>query len=207
MENIDTQNKTNESYEHIISKYNNKLNKLKNKYIHIETNEEFKDLFKGVLIILIRNILEMKNKLELNNNYINLINKISDLNILLDYLENDKQLLNIDLCDVLLRGYINYIYKDYRDYIMNWNIDEIKNISTDDVNSLIDTKNNTISKKSSISNLISDLSSINDISEYLNVIPEISILINNLEENNIIKLFYLLNNINIIIDLYLIKYK
>jgi hypothetical protein len=181
----------------VIERYDNKLNSLKTKCLNISEENEFKDLFKGIFIMLIRNILELKNKLSTTVSS-NINSKLSELNILLDYLENDNQLINIDICDILLRGYVSYFYQDYRDYIMNWDIDKIKYL---DNNIIKDTIVSTVAKEKDITDMfIKD-----DITEYLNIIPEISIMINNLEMNDIIKLFYLLNNLNIIIDIYLLK--
>ena len=177
----------------VIERYENKLNSLKTKCLNISEDNEFKDLFKGIFIMLIRNILELKNKLSTTVNS-NINNKLSELNIVLDYLENDNQLINIDICDLLLRGYVSYFYQDYRDYIMNWNIDKIKDLDNELIKDTIIT---TVAKEKDV---IKD-----DITEYLNIIPEISIMINNLEMNDIIKLFYLLNNLNVIIDIYLFK--
>ena len=118
--------------------------------------------------------------------------KISNLNILLECLESDGILFNVDVNDVIVRGYITYFYMKYREYIINWDIASFKNINEESiVTVVIDT-----AKSENVENKAT---------EYINIIPEIVLIINNLREKDILKLLYLLNNLNVIIDVYLLK--
>ena len=75
---------------------------------------------------------------------------------------------------------------------MNWNLDKFKNIKNEELLNLV---MNTAKEEG-----IEDSAS-----EYLNILPELILIINALKERQIIKLYYLLNNINTIMDIYLIK--
>jgi hypothetical protein len=179
----------------LINKYNDKINTLNNNCINITTETEFKELFKGVIIMFIKDIIILYNKLLIklpNLKYSSSSEKITNLNILLTSLEGDGKLYGIDCCDIILRAYITYFYVKFRDDMMSWNIENVKKINEQNMqNIVIDT-----ASKEKIGN---------EVSEYLNIIPEIILMINNLNEKDIIKLMYLLNNVNVIIDVYLAK--
>ena len=161
----------------------------------LNTELEIKDFFKGIIIMFIKDVIRLYNKLikKLPDlKFSKSSEKISNLNILLDSLETDGRLFNLDLNDIILRAYINYFYMKYRDIMMEWNLDNIKLINEETIAcALIET-----AKTEDV---------VDTASEYLNIIPEIVLMINNLKESDILKLLYLLNNLNTIIDVYLLK--
>lgn len=179
----------------IISKYTEKINALNNNCINLGSETEFKELFKGVIIMFIKDVVILYNKLlvkipELK--YSSSSEKITNLNIILTSLEGDGKLYGIDCTDIILRAYITYFYVKYRDDMMSWNIDNVKKINEENIHcAVIDT-----ASKEKVTN---------EVSEYLNIIPEVVMMINNLSEKDIIKVMYLLNNVNVIIDVYLAK--
>ena len=178
-----------------IDNYKSKIETIKNNYLQLNTELEIKDLFKGIIIMFIKDVIRLYNKLIKKNPELNLLKsseKISNLNTLLDSLESDGILFNLDVTYIILRAYINYFYMKYRDDMMNWNIDNIKLVNEDSIKSVvIDTAKN--------ENVVETAS------EYLNIIPELILIINNLKESDILKMLYLLNNLNTIIDVYLLK--
>ena len=179
----------------IIEKYNEKIEVLKQNCEVLDSEKEFMELFKGVIVMFIKEIILLYNKLldKLPNlKFSSSSEKITNLNILLTSLEGDGVLYGIDCLDIILRAYINYFYIQYRDDMMNWNIEQIKLINEENIQStIIDT-----ASKEKLTN---------EVSEYLNIIPEIILMINNLSEKDILKTTYLLNNVNIIVDVYLVK--
>jgi hypothetical protein len=179
----------------IIEKYKEKIDYLKQNCETIQSEKEFMELFKGVIIMFIKEMILLYNKLleKLPNlKFSSSSEKITNLNILLTSLEGDGILYGIDCTDIILRAYITYFYLKYRDDMMNWNIEQIKLINEENIHStVIDT-----ASKEKVTN---------EVSEYLNIIPEVVLMINNLSEKDILKTTYLVNNVNVIIDVYLVK--
>ena len=178
-----------------IDNYKQKLETHQNSYLEINNEGEIKDLFKGVLIIFIKDIMQLYNKLlvklpELT--FSKSSEKISNLNILLNSLEGDGVLFNINCNDFILKGYVNYIYTKYRDDMMSWDLEKMKTLNNENI-------------KEVVVNTIKNENANNEALEYLNIIPELVLMINNLKEKDILKLLYLLNNLNVIIDVYLVK--
>ena len=178
-----------------IDSYKSKLEIIKNNCLLLGTETEIKDLFKGIIIMFIKDVIRLYNKLikklpELK--FSQSSEKISNLNTLLESLESDGKLFNLDLNDIILRAFITYFYMKYRDDMMSWDIQNIK---------LVD--ENLI--KSAVIDTARSEDVVDTASEYLNIIPEIVLMINNLKESDILKMLYLLNNLNVIIDVYLLK--
>ena len=178
-----------------IDNYKSKIELIKNNYSQLNTEIEIKDLFKGIIIMFIKDVIRLYNKLikklpELK--FSKSSEKISNLNTLLTSLETDGKLFNLDLNDIILRAYINYFYMKYRDDMMDWNIDKIKLLNEESI-------------KCAVINSAKSEDMVETASEYLNIIPEIVLMINNLKESDILKMLYLLNNLNTIIDVYLLK--
>lgn len=174
-----------------IKKYNEKIDKLRQNCLNIDNDDDFKELFKGVVILFIKDIILLFNKLVNQHpefKYSNSSEKISNLNILLDSLESDGILFGINCNDIIMRSYVNFVYSKYRDDMIEWNIENIKNINED-----------------VIKNDVMHDSSIDNISEYLNIIPEIKIMCTYLKEKDYMKILFLLNNLNVIIDIYLLS--
>ena len=175
--------------------YCKNLDNLKDKCLVIDNDNDFKELFKGVIIMLIKDIIVLNSKLLPSIKSLNTskcLEKFSNLNILLQNLESNQTMLGFDCNDIIIRGYINYFYSKYRDDIINWNIDKIKNINENEITQIILSS----TKNENIESIVSD---------YLNILPEIILIINCLKEREILKIFYLLNNLNIILDVYLVK--
>jgi len=178
-----------------IDNYKLRIETIKNNYLRLNTELEIRDLFKGVIIMFIKDIVRLYNKLIIilpQLKFSKSSEKISNLNKLLYSLESDGKMFNLDVTDIIFRAYINYFYLKYRDDMMEWNIQKIKLLDEESIKSVLmdGAKSENIEEKAS---------------EYLNIIPEIVLMANNLKENDILKLLYLLNNINIIIDIYLLK--
>jgi hypothetical protein len=178
-----------------ITNYNQQLELIKVSCLNINNESEIKDLFKGVLIMFMKDIIQLYNKLlkklpELKCS--NSSEKISNLNTLLESLEGDGKLFNIDCNEIILKGYVSYIYTIYRDGMMEWDLEAIKRMN-----------------KNNITEAVIDTATAENVkgeaSEYLNIIPELVLMINNLKEKDILKVLYLLNNLNVIIDVYLVK--
>lgn len=178
-----------------INNYKAQLECLKDNCINFTTEAEFKDLFKGVIIMFIKDIIAMFNKLVLKYPELkqsSSAEKIHNLNILLDSLEGDGILFGIDCNDLMLRSYITYFYTKYRDPMIDWDLEAIKRINEEDITDVV------ISSTTQ-ENLA------NNAEEHLNIIPEIVLMLNKLKEKDILKIFYLLNNLNTTIDIYLLK--
>ena len=162
---------------------------------NINSELELRDLFKGVIIMFLDDIIHIYNKLlnkipELRDS--NSSKKISNLNTLLEALNGDGKIFGIDCTDIILRSYITYFYTKYRDEMIEWNLEAIKNINENGLTEIVmDTASN--------ENITSS------VSEHLNIIPEVVLMLNNLKDKDIITLLYLLNNLNTIIDIYLLK--
>lgn len=179
----------------LIESFKIKLSEFLIEYEKIETEKELKEVFNEVCIMFIKEILKLYNKclptIE-NLNTPACAEKISNLNILLQSLETDKCILGYNCNDIIIRAYMNYFYKNYREDLMTWNIDNIKAIDENDIKNLV--------LESAKEEKLEDT-----ISEYLNIIPEVVLIINKLRNKEIITLFYILNNMNIILDTYIVK--
>jgi hypothetical protein len=178
-----------------IELYNQKLEVIRCDCSNIETEPELKEIFKGVLIMFIKHIIQLYNKIliklpELKFSHSS--EKISNLNILLESLEGNGILFNINCNDIILQGYVNYMYTRHREVMINWDLERIKKLNENNIK-------NVVEKSASIENVSAT------VSDYLNVIPEVVLIINNLREKEKLKLLYILNNLNIIIDVYLLK--
>ena len=178
-----------------IDNYKAKIETIKCTYADLSTEKEIKELFKGIFIMYIKEVFQLFNKVVKkvpDLKFSKSSEKISNLNTLLECLETDGILFNVDVNDVIIRGYITYFYMTYRDNIINWDIESIKALNEDTIKTVvIDT-----AKQEEVEDYAS---------EYLNIIPEIVLIIQNLKEKDILKLLYLLNNLSIIIDVYLLK--
>jgi len=178
-----------------LDSYKSKIEVFKSNCYQLETELEIRDLFKGIIIMFIKDVIQLYNKLlkKLPDlKFSNSSEKISNLNTVLESLESDGKLFNIDISDIILKAYINYFYTKYRDDMMDWNIENIKLLDEHNIKSVV------------IENAKSE-DVVDTASEYLNIIPEIVLMINNLKEKDILKIVYLLNNLNTIIDVYLLK--
>lgn len=179
----------------MINSYNKKLDELKKQCIEITNEKDFKELFRGVSVMFMKEAVLLYNKVLLKVpelKFSKSSEKISNLNILIDSLENDKKIFGIDCNDVILRGYVAYVYTKFRDYMINWDIEQMKTVDEKDIEK-------TIVNTASTENVLTETY------EYMNIIPEVIIMLCNLREKDIYKLLYLLNNVNTIIDIYLIK--
>ena len=178
-----------------IESYKKELSTLKENCLELSNEEELKELFKGVVIMFIKDVILLYNKLlqkmpELK--FSKSSEKITNLNTLLNALETDGKLFNLDCNDIILRAYVNYFYTEYRDIMMDWNTEQIKRIDENDIEGAVlnsATKENLLDKAS----------------DHLNIIPEIVLMLNNLRDRDILKILYLLNNLNTVIDVYLYK--
>lgn len=178
-----------------IDNYKIKIESIKNDYSQLNTESEIKDLFKGIIIMFIKDVIRLFNKLVRKLPDLKCSNsseKISNLNTLLESLESDGKLFNLDLNNIIMRAYINYFYIRCRDDMMNWNIENIKLLNAETI-------------KCAVINSAKTEDVVDTASEYLNIIPEIILMLNNLKESDILKLLFLLNNLNTIIDIYLLK--
>lgn len=183
------------SLQKAISTYTNNLEKLKVDCSNLAVSDLL-ELFKGMIVTFIKELMTTYNKLlqkmpELR--YSKSSDKISNLNILLECLEGSGILFGVNCVDLILRGYTNHIYMKYRDDMMQWEIEKIKGINS----SAIEQE---VFKTATVENV--DLT---ESGEYLDLIPEIVLMMNNLKEKEILKILYVLNNINVIIDIYLFK--
>jgi len=178
-----------------IDNYKAKIETIKVTYTNLNTEIEIKELFRGIFIMFLKDVMQLFNKVIRkvpDLKFSKSSEKISNLNILLECLESDGILFNVDVNDVIIRGYITYFYMKYREHIMGWDIDSIKSLNAESIKTVvIDT-----AKLENVENKAT---------EYLNIIPEIVLIIDNLKEKDILKLLYLLNNLNVIIDVYLLK--
>jgi hypothetical protein len=178
-----------------IESYKNQLSCLKDSCLGLSTESELTDLFKGVVIMFIKDVILLYNKLIQkipDLRYSKSSEKITNLNVLLNALETDGKLFNLDCTDILLRAYVTYFYAKYRDDMVNWDIEKIKSIDeTKITEAVVDTatKENVLDRTS----------------EHLDIVPEIILMLNNLKDRDILKLLYLLNNLNTVIDVYLYK--
>jgi transcriptional antiterminator Rof (Rho-off) len=182
-------------YNHIIERYKKKISEQQEGYRTLTTEEEFKELFKGVILMFINEIQSLYNKVLIKKpelKFSKSSEKISNLHILRSSLESDGKILNIDCVDIILRSYISYFYIQYRDIMSLWDIDQIKTLNENDIKEVvIDT-----ATRENITN---------ETNEYLNIIPEVVLMIRTLCERDILKIIYFLNCLNSIIDIYLLK--
>ena len=106
--------------------------------------------------------------------------------MVIDQLEGKQSFFNVNVTDIIIRGYINYFYLSYRDLFMDWDINKIKSI---DRSVISDVVLNGVKQEQV------------DVSESsLNLIPEIVSIFNNLNYKDNIKFLFLINNLNVIID-------
>jgi hypothetical protein len=177
--------------------YKLKLETIKESYSQLSTEAEIKDLFKGITIIFIKEIIQLYNKLLKKLPHMKFSKsseKISNLNTLLESLESDGRLFNIDVNDIIIRSYISYFFIKYRDDMMNWDLEKIAYINEDKFKEVV------------VDGVTSEnVANTQAASEYLNIIPEIILMVNNLKPKDILKLLYILNNLNVIVDIYLVK--
>ena len=178
-----------------ILEYQVKLKILEEQCQTITEEKEFKELFKGIILMFLDEVNRVFKKLlkkipELKET--NSSKKIDNLNILVDYINGTNSMLGIDINDIIIRGYTTYFYLKFRDDMINWNIDEIKKINESDIEKEI---LETASKENIKEN----------VAEHLNLIPEVVMMVNHLEEKDILKLLYILNNMNTLVDVYLLK--
>jgi hypothetical protein len=182
-----------------IDEFNKKIETLLQNCMKLETEAELKELFKDVVIMFIKDSIKLHNKLIQQDPSLKFTEgseKFSKLNILVSSLESDGKLFNIDCNELIFKGYFGHIYAKYREYMMNWNIEGMKHI-----NENIDTIQNVIlesAKKEQVAD---------STYEHMNIIPELVMMINKLSEKEILKLLYLLNNLNTIMDVYVYKYQ
>lgn len=176
----------------IINKYKQKLEDLQTKIISLSSSD-LEELFNGTIIMFINELNNLYNKLIENDNKINnshtmnqIEEKLSKLNMVIDQLEGKQSFFNVNVTDIIIRGYINYFYLSYRDLFMDWDINKIKSI---DRSVISDAVLNGVKQEQV------------DISESsLNLIPEIVSIFNNLNYKDNIKFLFLINNLNVIID-------
>ena len=112
-----------------IDNYKFKIETIKNNYFKLNTDLEIKDLFKGVIIMFIKDVIRLYNKLIIKLpelKFSKSSEKISNLNKLLYSLESDGKIFNLDVNDIIFRAYISYFYLKYREDMMEWNIEKIK---------------------------------------------------------------------------------
>lgn len=171
--------------EKVKNKYMNRLKDIQIKCDNLDNENDLKNLFNGVFIMLINNILNFKEKIflkEININKKNIEEKISKLHLLIDILENNNIVI-----DIIIRGYILYFYKMYREYVNNWDIECFLKIEEEEL-------------KEKIVNIADKENIVKDVDEYLLIFKDIYLMIKYLEENDIIQIFFILNNLNIITD-------
>jgi len=191
-------NKTSDQMSHNqsnILEYQVKLKILEEQCQNIIEEKEFKELFKGIILMFLDEVNRVFKKLLKkipDLKYSDSSKKIDNLNILVNYINGTTSMLGIDINDIIIRGYTTYFYLKFRDDMINWNIDEIKKINESDIEKeILETASKENIKE--------------DVTEHLNLIPEIFMIVKNLELKNILKLFYILKNMNTLIDVYLLK--
>lgn len=178
----------------LIESYKINLESFSEKCQNITVENEYKDLFRGIFIMFLEDFINLYNKLsqkipELLSEKISV--KISNLNKLLDVLNNDGFIFGIDCNEIILRGYINYFYTSYRDNLMTWDLNALDVNEENIKNKVIDVANNE--------------DALNTVSNYLDIIDEIVIMFNNTKDKDKLKIIYILNNLNTVIDIYLGK--
>lgn len=184
-----------DKYERLINSYKQHILEQQQQYFELTTEYDFKELFKGVFIMFIKEIVLLYNKILVQApefKFTNTSEKITNLQMVLNSLETNGKILGIDCNDVIMRSYVAYFYTKYRDVTMEWNINKVKSLKENKVNDIII---NTAAKE----NLT------NKSNEYLNIVPEVILMINKLKEKDILKILYFLNNLNSILDVYLVK--
>jgi hypothetical protein len=178
-----------------IEHYKKQLIVQQSEYLNLNSDDVFKELFNGTIIMFIKEILILYNKLTIQHPELktsHCAEKISNLNMLLRSLEGDGKLLGINCNEFILKAYINYCYLKYREILQTWDILKIKSINENNIKSAVI---DTASKETVLSKA----------SEHLNIIPEIITMINNLHDKEILKILFYLNNLNLIVDIYLVK--
>lgn len=178
-----------------INIYKLQIDELHKNCSNINSEAEFRELFKGIVIMFINDMILMYDKLltkipTLKNSVSS--EKITYLKILLDALNGDGMLFGVECNELMIRAYLNYFWTPYRDYMMDWDLSNIQYINESNVkNAIVDTA----SKENLLDTAL----------ENLNIIPEIMMMKDNLSERDILKILFLLNNLNTIIDVYLYK--
>lgn len=183
-------------YEKIITNYKNDLENVSVGCLNLSSEEDIKNLFKGVIIMFIENVICLYGKLLIklpDLRFSKSSDKITNLNMLLKSLQTDGILFGLNCNDIILKAYITYFYVKYRDQMMNWDISQLKLI--DEIN-IREVAIETAEKEQILETTAT---------EYLNIIPEIILMINNLDVKDILHMLYYLNYLNIIIDTYFYK--
>lgn len=178
----------------LIETYKSNLESFSDNCKNISTDKEYRDLFRGIIIMFLEDFIELYNKLsiripELKSN--KTIEKVDNLKKLLDILNNDGIILGIDCNEIILRGYINYFYTLYRDDLMTWNLSALK-INEDNI-------------KEKVIDVANTENAIDIASNYLDIIHEIVLMFDNTKDKDKLKMIYILNNLNTVIDIYLGK--
>lgn len=184
-----------DKYGRSINNYKRLIAEQQQQYLELATEQDFKELFKGVFIMFIKTIILLYNKILVQTpelKFTNTSEKITNLQTVLNSLETDGKILGIDCNDVIIRSYVVYFYTKYRDVTMEWDINKVKSLNVNKVNDIII---NTAAKE----NLTPKSN------EYLNIVPEVLMMINKLMEKDILKILFFLNNLNSILDVYLVK--
>jgi hypothetical protein len=178
----------------LIETYKSNLHLFNDKCKNINTETEYKDLFRGIFVMFLEDFVKLYNKLSIKINELNtnkIKEKIDNLNKLLDILNNDGKIFGIDCNEIILRGYINYFYTSYREKFMLW-----------DLNS-INTNENSI--KNEVLSIANNENALEITSNYLDIIPEVVIMFENIKDKDKLKFIYILNNLNTVLDVYLAK--
>lgn len=178
----------------LIETYKSNLESLSDNCKKITSENEYRDLFRGIFIMFLEDFIQLYNKLSIKIPELKTektLDKINNLNRLLDILNNDGKFLGFDCNEIILRGYINYFYTPYRDNLMTWELNAII-ISEDSITA-------------TIINAANNENAINVASKYLDIIHEIVLMFNNTKDKDKLKIIYILNNLNTVIDIYLGK--
>jgi len=185
--------KENEDNKKLIKSYELNLETYRQSYLNTKSVTEFKELFKGLIIMMLDHIILLYNKIlqkkpELK--FSKSSEKITKINTLVDCLKNNTKIMGCDVNEVILKGYVSYFYAKYRDMMMNWDIKKIKTIDESDI-------------KGVVFGTVTNSQIMEIAQENFNIVPEVVLMINNLKEKEIFKLLYYLNNVNTMIDIYL----
>jgi hypothetical protein len=173
--------------------YNSQLESLKNNALLLDSFDQIQELFKEVVILFINKLLYLFNKITSKESTLldtSIAKKISHMNTLLQSLEGDCKLFGMDILDYIQRGYINYVYLKYRDHLLSWDFKSINNVGRDQLE-------NAILQTATKEQL--------DIMNYMDLLPELLKMLSYLDNKDVHELLYLLNNINVIIDVIIYK--
>lgn len=180
--------------DNLIESYKSSLKSFNDKCQEIDKEIEYKDLFRGIFIMFLEDFLNLYNRLKIKIDKLNTNktkDKISNLDRLLDVLNNDGIIFGIDCNEIILRGYINYFYTSYREKLMTWDLDSI----TIDENTI----------KDEVLYIANNENALENTTTYLDIIPEVVLMFNNSKDKDKLKLIYILNNLNTVLDVYLGK--